>query len=196
MVTLKFIYFAFLLLLMFFMGFLLSLFINKPKTRQKDNTKIPIDIPTLSSGEARAIELYQNEWESVLETQRHFNNLIIKFRGSTLTGFVFLTGLTVTAEELLKGENTLAILTLIFFFWIATAILDLCYYHKLLLGAVEYADDKFDKHEGLKSQGFFGLTTKVKHTISPMESKFFILLYYMIPIIALMSLYIWSTLRV
>ena len=157
MVTLKFIYLAILLLLTLSMGFLLSLFFNKPKTHQVDNTAIPLNIPILSSNEARAIELYQNEWESVLETQRHFNNLIIKFRGSTLTGFIFLTGLAVTAEELLKGENTLAILSLIFFFWIATAILDLCYYHKLLLGAVEYADDKFDKHEWLKSKGFFVL---------------------------------------
>lgn len=180
------------LLIILLIGCLLVSLLVKNKSDINKNTLIPQNLTHISNEEAKIIKLYQNEWEAVLETQRHFNNLTIKFRGFALTGFIFLTGAALTAEGIFMIGDIDSILMLITFFWIAAATLDIFYYHRLLIGAVEYAYEKFDQHEWLKLKGFFGLTTKVKQTVTPWQSQFIILVYYLVPIIAVWAFYLLS----
>lgn len=89
----------------------------------------------------------KDEWKTTIETQMHFNDLIIKFRSVVLS--VFLTGLGVVygfSDKLGENNNLYFILVLAFVFWICCFVLDYFYYQKLLLGAVKHAD-KFDDNE-------------------------------------------------
>ena len=120
---------------------------------------IPPDGEKQSVSPPLLMDFRMEEWKEIVATQRHFNDLIIRFRATTLTAFAALAGAAVTLAEVieLQEANLVIVMALPIAFWLAAAALDLGYYHRLLLGAVAEAT-KFDNHESFKSQGFFGLT--------------------------------------
>jgi hypothetical protein len=91
-------------------------------------------------------------WSKYEDVAMHFNDLIMKLRTQALAGLagvvtvsglaVSFTGKAVTATEWEVLFYTIAFLTLA---WIALFSLDLCYYNKLLMGAVK----AIHKHEEL-----------------------------------------------
>lgn len=86
------------------------------------------------------------EWEKSIDTQMHFNDLIIRFRSIILS--VFIAGLGfiygISKQIPLVKKDTYILIGLALVFWICCFILDYFYYHKLLLGAVNHAK-KFDE---------------------------------------------------
>lgn len=131
------------------------------------------------------MEYLKEEWKTTIETQMHFNDLIIKFRSVVLS--VFITGLGVVygfSDKLSINDNLYFVLILAFVFWICCFILDYFYYQKLLLGAVKHAK-KFDENEFFKKKGLFGLTKRISYEISGFLTKTLIWLFYLIPLIVL-----------
>ena len=71
------------------------------------------------------MEHLKDEWKTTIETQMHFNDLIIKFRSVVLS--VFLTGLGVVfglSKKMGSNDNLYFILTIAFVFWICCFLLD------------------------------------------------------------------------
>jgi hypothetical protein len=83
-------------------------------------------------------------WEKYEEVAMHFNDLILRLRVQALGGItavVALSGIAVNfaARPATSEQWDVIFGTLVFLIagWSAIAILDLCYYHTLLLGAVD-----------------------------------------------------------
>jgi hypothetical protein len=135
------------------------------------------------------MDYFKEEWKITIQTQMHFNDLIIKFRSTILS--VFIAGLGVIyglSKKLnLETNDTKLLFGLALIFWICCFLLDYFYYQRLLLGAVEHAK-KFDENDYFKSKGFFGLTKRISLEVNSMISKILIWLFYLLPIIGLLVL--------
>lgn len=100
------------------------------------------------------IDYLKEEWKTTIETQMHFNDLIIKFRSIVLS--VFITGLGIAfsfSDKFSATADLYFLLTLALAFWICCFLLDYFYYQKLLLGAVRHAN-KFDNNDISKEKGY------------------------------------------
>ena len=104
-------------------------------------------------------------WSKYEDTAMHFNDLLIKLRVQVLGG-VTLSG--TLAATLLKEQNSDSLRYVFLSFlvsWIAVWILDMCYYNRLLSGAVDgivELEDKFPE---------FQLSTKIKKSVNESWSK-------------------------
>src|SRR5262245_51481712 len=56
--------------------------------------------PASATERLELLQLYQKEWQVVIDTQMHFNDLIIKFRTLTLTSFAALVGAALTVSKI------------------------------------------------------------------------------------------------
>jgi hypothetical protein len=131
------------------------------------------------------MEYLKEEWKTTIETQMHFNDLIIRFRSIVLS--VFLTGLGIVygfSGKLSTDNNLSFMLILAFVFWLCCFLLDCFYYQKLLIGAVKHAN-KFDDNEFFRKKGLFGLTKRISFEVSGFKSKMLIWIFYLLPLIIL-----------
>lgn len=164
---------------------------------KRDKLKDPINsfpttTPVITARERDMLQLYLQEWQIIINTQMHFNDLILRFRAITLTAFVTLIGATVAIGKIasLSKSDFLLILALPGTLWITAFIMDFCYYHRLLLGSIAQAL-KFDNSEKFKSYGLFGMTTCISEHVHPPTSKFLVGLYYFIPSVVIAILIFW-----
>ena len=154
----------------------------------KPKTPAPIDPTQLS--------YIMKEWEIVIQTQMHFNDLLMKMRTATLSivlaifgaaGYSILSKETylLTINDFSFHPSVIIIsagLVLLF----SMFIMDYFYYFRLLVGAVKRGwefDDKFGTEDTWK---YFGLTTKISHEIGEKKgnSKWFVISFYWIPFVA------------
>jgi hypothetical protein len=126
------------------------------------------------------------EWEILLNTQMHFNDLIIKYRTAIVSLIVTLGGVLIALSKKEPSWITSRDLELIGIllgaFWVFAFLIDFFYYHQLLLGAVDHAD-KFDLDSKAKDLGLFGLTASIKKRVSIKTSKMMIAFFYLGPLI-------------
>jgi hypothetical protein len=165
---------------------------RKDKPIVSPNNPLPDEITGISEAEARVVKRYQKEWQIVIETQMHFNDLILRFRGLTLTSFSALAGGVIAIGELTEIEGTVLYLLLVLpiIFWFAAMAMDLGYYHRLLIGAVGEAT-KYDENTWFKKQGYFGLTATIRKSITPGIARSFVILYYIVPLIFVAIIMLW-----
>jgi len=151
--------------------------------------EIPQSIQPLSEGERAIVNLHLEEWKIIIQTQMHFNDLIIRFRSIVLTAFITLVGASVALQkaEQLDEKHILELLILLCVLWLTAFVLDFFYYHRLLLGSVAQAM-KFDRSELGKKLGLFGLTTCISNVVHPPTSKIMVALFYGIPAISVFVL--------
>ena len=149
---------------------------------------LPTIIPKVE-GDSNLLQLYLQEWQVIINTQMHFNDLILRFRSIVLTAFVTLIGATIAIGKIgkigsvsLSRRDVLVISALPAILWITAFIIDFFYYHRMLLGSVTQAL-KFDKAEKSKSYGLFGMTTCINEQVHSSTSEFLVLLYYFIPLV-------------
>jgi len=163
--------------------------ITKPKGRNTPVNRFPEPLPALSDHEKAVIPFYQTEWKTIIETQMHFNDLIIRFRSIVLTAFITLVGASVALQntEKIDEKQFLTLFSILFVLWVTAFVMDFCYYHRLLLGSVAQAM-KFDESELGKRLGLFGLTTCISKVVHPPASKIMVSLFYGIPAIAMLVL--------
>lgn len=139
------------------------------------------------------------EWKIVIQTQMHFNDLLIKMRTATLSVVLAVfgaTGYSFAAIEI--SPFTFGILGVIHpaVFIIVSGILilgvvfvvDYKYYYKMLLGAVKQGyefDNEFQKLENIFGRRYFGMSTKIRNKIGKTDaSKYYVMFFYIIPIIS------------
>lgn len=129
------------------------------------------------------------EWQTTIETQMKFNDLIIRFRAIVLSVFILSIGslLYIYGSGSLAAIDLTIMLGMLAIFWIACFILDLGYYHQLLLGSVRHAR-KFDENEFFRSKGLFGLTEQISMEISLLRTKVTMWVFYLLPIIIICTL--------
>jgi hypothetical protein len=143
---------------------------------------IPAVVAQLTQPQVDLLRVRMEEWQTVIQTQMHFNDLIIKFRSIALTTFVTFAGGAIALENLLslKWPDVLVILLLPCGFWFSCFLLDYYYYHRLLLGAVAQAG-KFDKWDFANADGHFGLTKCISAHIKKPRSNVLVKVFYLIP---------------
>lgn len=131
------------------------------------------------------MEYLKEEWKVTIQTQMHFNDLIMRYRSIILSVFITSLGVIYGISEKLKIESKEfgIYLMLASIFWICCFFLDFFYYNKLLLGAVEHAK-KFDNNSYFKNKGLFGLTDRIASKAPASISNFLIISFYSIPAIA------------
>ena len=163
------------------------------KEVKNPKTIIPEEPETLSQEERQRIELHLQEWKVVIETQMHFNDLIIRFRQITLTTFAALTGAAVAVTKTVQLSDTAMVLLVALptVFWLSAAALDLLYYHRLLIGAVNQAA-KFDTSTWLGAHGFFGLTATISTQVTRVGSRRLVLVYYLLPFVVALGVLLWG----
>ncbi len=128
-------------------------------------------------------------WKQAIETQIHFNELIIKMRMTVISIIITVFGAAGIALKDLniyaqifqhKIHISIVIITIGLIFLIVQFIIDRFYYFKLLLGAVKFTEALDKKYA---SRSIFGLTTEINKTISHTMSGFIVIVYYFIPFI-------------
>jgi hypothetical protein len=123
-----------------------------------------IDTPTDCSNPA-SFEDVLKLWSKHEDTAIHFNDLLIKLRIQILGG-VSISG--TLAATIIKEKNSYSLRYIFLSFliiWIAVWILDICYYSRLLSGAVEATI------EIEKSFPRFQLSTKIKKSVNKNWNK-------------------------
>mgnify|MGYP006091024261 CR=1 FL=1 len=127
------------------------------------------------------------EWKLTIKVQMHFNELILKFRTGSISVLTVMFAAAITSFKLVGQDLTVDLSRVVYMllaFWIALFVLDYFYYNKLLLGAVKHAD----KFEGalFDAGANKSLTTSIKEEVSTRWSKFYIIIFYLLPAIPLM----------
>jgi hypothetical protein len=165
----------------------LDRFLIRRKNISEDNNDTPVNvlpdsITTLIDEDKNMLTVYQTEWKTIIQTQMHFNDLIIRFRSIVLTAFITLIGASVAlnSAEHINKTQALIMLAIVAILWLTAFVMDFGYYHRLLLGSVHQAL-KFDNSEIGKQYGLFGLTSCISRIVHPPTSKIMVCLFYGIP---------------
>jgi hypothetical protein len=141
--------------------------------------------------QVKLLALYMEEWKTVIQTQMHFNDLIIRFRSFVLAAIGALFGALLAWDSKWGGNKdrkwfwTLSVTLLAM--WISAFVMDYCYYFKMLLGAVESAK-KFDVLGREFNPQLFGLTETINNKVSVTGSSWSIIIYYCLPVLSVIIL--------
>lgn len=163
------------------------LFAIRQKLRKRDEEKKK-EIEELHKIECEEcdIEFLVKEWEVTIQTQMHFNDLIIKFRSIVLSVFIaslgFIYGISEKLDLTEEVRNKFLMFAVVF--WLCCFLLDYFYYHQLLIGSVEHSC-KFDNNKKFREKGLFGLTKTINLNISPLISTILVWMFYLLPLIFL-----------
>lgn len=135
-------------------------------------------------------KLILEEWKTVIQTQMHFNDMLMKMRttGVSIVLAVFgAAAYSLQYERLFLTFNDYSVHASVFIIAFGLGMLagvfclDYFYYYKMLLGAVNrgYEIDKFYKDKLVDGCKMFGMTTMIRDAIGESGwSKFFIWIFY------------------
>jgi uncharacterized membrane protein YwzB len=135
-------------------------------------------------------ELILEEWKVVIQTQMHFNEMLMQMRtaGVTIVLAVFgAAAYSLQYDKLFLMFSTyrfhaaVLIITFGLGMLIGVFCLDYFYYYKMLLGAVKrgYEIDEAFKNRSIDGYKVFGMTTMIRDSVGkPERSKYFVWLFY------------------
>lgn len=128
-------------------------------------------------------------WKVAIDTQMHFNDLLIKMR-TTVTSIilaVFGAAAIILRDSSIRvkifdGYHHISVIVLFvgFIFLLGQGVVDFFYYFRLLLGAVAFTKKIDEKY---KENDLFGLTASISDKIPPCWAGALIIIYYLVPII-------------
>lgn len=137
-------------------------------------------------------KLVLDEWKTVIETQMHFNEMIMTMRttGVSVVLAVFSAAAYSLQYNLIINFIELKNVHVAFFIvlfgigmMIGIFVLDYFYYYKMLLGAVErgYQIDKSYENKIIDGVKMFGMTTLIRDKIGKRDlAKYFVWFFYLI----------------
>lgn len=149
-----------------------------------------MDAPEPEKVTSEEMKIILEEWKTVIQTQMHFNDMIMKIRTTGISIVLSVFGAAAYSLQFDKlylhvfgfsfhGAVPIVSFGLIMMF--STFIIDYFYYFKMLLGAVERGME-IDKAYGdrmINGVKMYGMTTKIGEKIGqPGASKFIILAFY------------------
>lgn len=143
---------------------------------------LPKEPYELNAEQHRCLSLYLEEWKQVIQTQMHFNDVVLRFRTMALTAFVTLIAAIIALSKIatLNRATVVLLICMPLILWAAAGALDFFYYHRLLLGAVTQAE-KYDNSEIGRKYGLFGMTTCISSSIHVPTSNLLVITYYTLP---------------
>lgn len=137
---------------------------------------------------------FLKEWEIVIKTQMHFNDMIMKVRTATVS---FVVGVFSAAAYILQYDlplkifghsvhaSVMVIMTGIVMLTVMFLI-DYFYYFKMLLGSVNVGYEFEKEFQSIQStHKYFTLSSSIRNAIGkPHRSKYFVMLFYSSIIVA------------
>jgi len=135
-------------------------------------------------------KLVLEEWKTVIETQMHFNDMIMRLRTTGIS--IVLAFFGAASISLQYAQLCLTICSFSFHaavliiasglvLLISIFVLDYGYYYKMLLGAVERGCqiDKAFKEKPLDGIDLFGMSTEIRKAVGkPHRSKYYVWAFY------------------
>jgi hypothetical protein len=135
-------------------------------------------------------KLILEEWKIVIQTQMHFNDMIMKMRTTGVSIVLAVFGAAAYSLQYDKLMLTIcghsfhaSVLVILFGLGMLIGVfgLDYFYYYKMLLGAVKRGDeiDEAYKNRRVDNTKIFGMTTMIHEAIGKRgKSRYFIWLFY------------------
>ena len=135
-------------------------------------------------------KLILEEWKTVIQTQMHFNDMLMKMRTTAVSVVLAVFGAAAYSLQYDKLYLTISsysfhasVLIMVFGLGMLAGVfsLDYFYYYKMLLGAVKrgYEIDEAYKNKRVDNCKIFGMTTMIRDAIGkPGKSKYVIWLFY------------------
>jgi hypothetical protein len=139
----------------------------------------------------------QAEWKTVIETQMHFNDLIMRLRSIAITALTTLVGIALAVIKVAKLTDGAAVVVYCvpWLLWLVVFVLDYFYYHRLLMGSV-IASFKFDECQELRNLGLFGMSSSITRSVTPPSSRWMIGIYYLLPTVIATTVFVLWQMRV
>jgi hypothetical protein len=145
---------------------------------------------TKNDATPQGLKLIFAEWKVVIETQMHFNEMLMQMRTAGVSIVLAVFGAAAYSLQYDKLFLTLSgfqfhvsILIIVFGLGMLVGVfcLDYFYYYKMLLGAVKrgYEIDDAFKNKPVDGYKVFGMSTMIRDSIGePSRSKYFVWLFY------------------
>ena len=147
------------------------------------------------SGTLDGTKLLIEEWKTVIETQIHFNEMIIRARTTGVSVVMAVYGAAALSIGQYPGKfinisgSQFHVSAAIILFGISllTGIfcMDYFYYYRLLLGAVERGEEIDKAYEGFTvgTTRLFGMTTMISKKVSKRRATICLIIFYGIPLL-------------
>jgi len=166
------------------------------KKQIKTVIQLPLGMPlSLSKRDLEEIRLVLQEWQIVIRTQMHFNEIIMRARSIMMSATIAIWGaaaysLQFTALILRVGEMSFHAAAPLILIGIGVLVgvfaVDYFYYYKMLIGAVKrsYEIDEAFREKKVAGVRIFGMSTMIRDSIGkPGRSKFYVAMFYTVPLI-------------
>ena len=147
------------------------------------------------SGILDGTKLLIEEWKTVIETQIHFNEMIIRARTTGVSVVMAVYGAAALSIGQYPGKfisifgSQFHVSAAIILFGISLLAgifcMDYFYYYRLLLGAVERGEEIDRAYEGFSIGGtsLFGMTTMISKKVSKRRATICLVIFYGIPLV-------------
>jgi hypothetical protein len=147
-------------------------------------------VPTSSEGSAASKAIQYEVWAKYEDVAMHFNDLLVRLRLQAMGGLatlVTIAGFVVgDAVTLSTRYQAMLILTgMLTFAWVGVAIIDLCYYSRLLRGA---ADALIELESG---STVFTLSTRIESSARG-GGVYGPRVFYGIGLVPLVTIFVWG----
>ena len=138
--------------------------------------------------------LIVEEWKTVVKTQMHFNEMIMKIRAGIVSIVYAVFGAAAYAlqfKELwteihgMKLHASFGLVGVGIIILVGIFVLDYKYYYRMLIGATRRADEIAEEFKNYKGRKYFSLSKDIRDAISSRKgaSKKFVKLFYYLPIL-------------
>ena len=144
----------------------------------------------MSDTELEELKILMEEWKTVIQTQMHFNDMIMMMRTTGVSVVLAVFGAAAYSLQydklyleigVIKFHAAVPIILFGLGMLCGIFFLDYFYYYKMLLGAVErgYQIDDAFKNKKIADTQIFGITKLISDSIGkPGRSKIFIGIFY------------------
>jgi len=136
---------------------------------------------------------YVQRWRAVIDTQMHFNDMLMRTRSIGLSMVIAVYGaaivsagqfpdstVTFLGHRLHVGVGIFAVGMLLL---VSLFLLDRCYYYRMLLAAVEHAEE-IERESGSAAQPIeLRLTRRISGSVSRPMSSLVLFMFYAVPFV-------------
>lgn len=139
--------------------------------------------------EKEKLECDLKTWKVAIETQMHFNDLLIRMRTIIISIVLAVFGAfaialkdsdlsaTVITD---KARICVIVIKIGMFYLLGQFLIDIFYYYRLLIGAVKFTENLDKKYENI---GVFGLSKSISKETPRWLATGAVVIYYLIPIL-------------
>jgi len=134
------------------------------------------------------------EYKLVIETQMHFNEMLMRYRSLAFTVIPAFGGVAVFVLGKITSIRIAGwLLPILLTVWVGIFLVDFCYYFQMLLGAVKRSEDMEEEIKAMNfSPSFLGVTGHINKKMPARSATWIVILFYAIPFLVGLGLFIYS----